>query len=221
MSNKKEFKDNFIFDYLRNSEGIKAPDSSVHMTIEDWEHCARELYKCKNDIIYFAEKYFTIIGPKGKQLIKLYPKQKEMIQLLVDHQKVVILSARQLGKTTVYTIFALWLTIFEADKQVLICANKEAAAIEFLDRIRLAYQLMPSFLKLGCKMFNRKKVVFENDSSIEASATSPDSARGKSGSCLTGESYVTVLRKGKMMQLPIYQLWKEQEVKQTLLKINK
>jgi hypothetical protein len=49
-----------------------------------------------NDPIYFAEKYFYIISlDHGKQLIKVYPKQAEMIRAMADEQRVICLSCRQ------------------------------------------------------------------------------------------------------------------------------
>ena len=119
--------------------------------------------------------------------------------------------------TTCYNIFALWTTLFNEDIQVLICANKEAMAIEFLDRIKLAYTLLPNFLKIGCKKWSGKKIIFENDSSIDTSATSPDSARGKSCSillldeCLTENNIITVRNKttGEIREISISELMKD------------
>ena len=51
------------------------------------------------DPIYFAEKYFYIISlDHGKQLIKVYPKQAEMIRAMANEQRVITLSCRQSGK---------------------------------------------------------------------------------------------------------------------------
>ena len=48
------------------------------------------------DPIYFAEKYFYIVtGDNGKQLIKVYPKQAEIIKAMCDRQRVITLATRQ------------------------------------------------------------------------------------------------------------------------------
>jgi len=172
------------FDSLRGNSAIKDTDSSVYINSDDYKVLVEELVKCKNDIVYFAENYFTIIGATGKQIIKLYPKQRELLKLMAEPGNVVTLASRQVGKSTIYTIFALHYTIFNSDKGVLICANKFATAKELLSRIQLAYELLPSWLKMGCKEYNKSKIKFENDSSIEISATSASSARGKSGDIL-------------------------------------
>lgn len=173
-----------MFSGLRGNKAIKAADQNVFTTPTEAREIAQEIYKCMNDIVYFAETYFTIVSHTGKEIINLYPKQKELIEHIVSNQNTIVLAARQAGKSTVYTIFALWYAMFNKDKGVLICANKFATAKELMERIQLAYELLPSWLKLGCKEYNKGRVVFENDSRIEISATSGTSARGKSGEIL-------------------------------------
>lgn len=172
------------FGGLRGNTAIKAANQRVYTTQSEAKVIAEEIYRCMEDIVYFAENYFTIVSYRGKEIIKLYPKQKELLEQIAKNQNTIVLAARQAGKSTVYTIFALWYAMFNKDKGVLICANKFMTAKELMERIQLAYELLPSWLKLGCKEFNKGRMVFENDSRIEISATSASSARGKSGEIL-------------------------------------
>lgn len=86
-------------DFIRGNENLKRPNVS-HLVSEDQRHeYIEEIIKCREDIVYFTEKYFTIISPaKGKHLIKLYPKQKELLRTMVDKNRVVTLASRQVGK---------------------------------------------------------------------------------------------------------------------------
>jgi hypothetical protein len=172
------------FGALRGNNAIKAPEQNVYMTRSEAKKIIAEINHCMEDIVYFAEKYFTIISYKGKELITLYPKQKELLEQITQNQNTIVLAARQAGKSTVYTIFALWYAMFHSDKSVLICANKFATAKELMERVQLAYELLPSWLKQGCTEYNKSRVRFENGSRIEISATSASSARGKSGEIL-------------------------------------
>ena len=88
--------------------------------------------------------------------------------------------------TTSYSIFALWMCCFQEDKKILIVANKEKTALEFINRIKLAFENLPKWLKPGVEEggWNKSKITFANGSSIEGCSTSADSARGFSGSCL-------------------------------------
>jgi hypothetical protein len=59
----------------------------------------KELTKCKKDILYFAENYFTIVNlDRGKEKIKLYGAQKRVLKSMVKNNRVVLLSSRQAGK---------------------------------------------------------------------------------------------------------------------------
>ena len=41
----------------------------------------KEIERCKKDILYFAENYFTILNlDRGKEKIKLFPAQKRILK---------------------------------------------------------------------------------------------------------------------------------------------
>lgn len=85
--------------YLRGNENLKKPNIPEYVTENQQQEYIEELIKCREDIIYFAEKYFTIISPaKGKHKIKLYDKQKTLLRAMVDRNRVISLASRQVGK---------------------------------------------------------------------------------------------------------------------------
>ena len=115
---------------------IKKPNEQDHITKEEFEYRIREIAKCKRDIVYFAEKYFRVINlDKGLHVIKLYDVQKEFLRFLVDNNKVICVSGRQQGKSTIYCIFTLWLATFFPEKKIMILANKLPTALELLGRV--------------------------------------------------------------------------------------
>ena len=62
---------------------IVRPNRDISFTPE----MVRELARCATDVVYFAEKYVTIIHPiKGEMIIKLYPFQKEMIKAMAENR---------------------------------------------------------------------------------------------------------------------------------------
>jgi hypothetical protein len=80
------------------SEGQKVNVSKVEL---------EEYIKCKEDIIYFAEKYFYIVSTdKGKMLIPLREYQKRILKAFVEPQNgkrhCAVLSSRQIGKCVLY-----------------------------------------------------------------------------------------------------------------------
>lgn len=186
----------------RGNNNLKSEDCIDYITAEEYNHRISEIVKCRNDILYFAEHYYTIVSvDRGKEIIKLYSKQRELLKCLEQNNRVVCLASRQSGKSTSYCIYALWLTLFNPDKKILIVANKEATALEIVSRIRLAYELIPNWLKCGIKVWNKGQIIFGNDSSIEGISTSADSARGKSCSvliideCVSGDTSITIRNK--------------------------
>ena len=158
---------------------IKKPGESEVISNAEFEHRIREIAKCKRDIVYFAEKYFKIINlDTGLTTIKLYPKQKELLRYFTGEKRCIVLASRQSSKTTTYTIYALWLLMFHAEKKVMLLANKADTALEILGRIRMAYEYCPSFLKPAVAVWNKGEIVFSNMSAIKAFATASDAARG-------------------------------------------
>lgn len=326
--------------YLRGNKNIPLWSSAEHCEKKELERRIQEIIKCKNDIEYFAENYFYIVHPDfGKHIIKLFPKQREFLNLLVNEKRIVVTASRQSSKcvcedtkikiknkkteeikeitigefkelfdnfikikndkkfiekiniddwmvetddgwhdilalyktieydvweiktetqflrcadnhilfdenfneifvkdlvlhqkiqtknglekivfikntqikehmydlelsensnhryytnnilshnTTTYTIFALWKTLFFQNEKILITANKKEASIEFVGRIKLAYEMLPNWIKPRIKTYNKSLIEFcdENGGKIQGASTSPDSARGLSCSIL-------------------------------------
>jgi hypothetical protein len=165
---------------FRSNSNMRGEGKSEYIPLDDYKYYTTEIIKCNNDVVYFANNYFTIVTPgTGKHVINTYPRQDDLLRAMVDEDRLCVLASRQVGKTTSYNIFALHMCCFNEDKKILILANKAAAAIEFLARIKLAYELLPSWLKPGVKEYNKTSVEFANGCRIEACATTPDSARGK------------------------------------------
>lgn len=145
-----------------------------------------EIDRCSKDILYFAENYFTILNlDKGvKEKIQLFKAQKRILKKMKNNRFFVLLASRQIGKSTIMTIYLLWVALFFDDQRILLVANKEATAIEIFGRIRMAYELLPNWLKspvdesLGG--YGKTSMGLENGSRISISTTTGTAARGQS-----------------------------------------
>lgn len=180
-------------DYLNGNTNLKVANASENITKEEFNYRIQELIKCRNDIVYFANTYYTIISPgKGKHVIKLYPKQEEMLRLFTEKKRVVVLSSRQVAKTTNLCILALHYVIFNPEKRIMVVSNKLNGAIEVMDRIKLAYEHLPNWLKCGLSVLNKTELRFGNDSGIKVAATSSDSARGYSANMVLLDEFAFV-----------------------------
>jgi hypothetical protein len=144
-----------------------------------------DIQKCKKNILYFAENFFYIVNlDRGKEQIQLYNYQKKILRSLRDNRFCILLASRQIGKSTLLTIYALWIACFNEDQNILIVANKESTAINIFKRVRLAYEQLPNYLKPGAVEYGKTSMTLGNGSNIGISTTSSDAGRGSSVNCL-------------------------------------
>lgn len=156
-----------------------------HWKGEYTKEMVHHLKKSKQNLLHFAENFFYIIDPDaGKVCIELFPYQKRCLRTIRDNRKAILLASRQVGKTTVLTIYALWIACFNDYQNIVIVANKEATAIEIFRRVRLAYEELPNWIKPGVKEYGKTSCEFENGSRISISTTTGSAARGASINCI-------------------------------------
>lgn len=140
-----------------------------------------EVMRCSMDPIYFIEKYCRIISlDEGIIPFRLFEYQKEMIQMYAESRFSLTLTARQMGKTAAMAAFILWFSIFHEVKTTAVLANKADSAQEIMDRIRMMYEYLPFFLQHGVKVYNKRRIEFDNGSVIFSAATSASGIRGRS-----------------------------------------
>lgn len=175
--------------YYMGNKNIPARGAEFEYTPE----MVSEIEKCTKDIIHFGENYFYILNiDEGRQKIKLYPFQKRVLEGIRDNRFFVLVSSRQLGKSTISTIYLLWLANFFPDQKILLVANKEDTAKEIFSRVRMAYEMLPVWLKSPVTEYGKTAMTLENGSKISITTTTGTAGRGSSCSCVTGESMVTI-----------------------------
>lgn len=96
------------------------------------------------------------------------------------------------SNTTIVTIYALWQACFNKDQNIFVLANKEDTAKMILERIRLAYEEIPNWLKPTVVEFSKTSIKFDNGSKISTSTTSEQGIRGQAANCVDGSSMVTI-----------------------------
>lgn len=167
--------------YYRGSKHVPIAGAQYKFTAAMVE----ELRRCKEDIIYFAENFFYIVSlDRGKEKIQLYEAQKRVLRSFVSERNVIVCSSRQIGKSTMLTVFSLWMVCFHDDYRAAIVANKETTAINIFKRIRLAYEQLPNYIKPGVKDYGKTGMTLGNDASIVVSTTTATSIRGDSLNCV-------------------------------------
>lgn len=169
--------------YLGNNT-LPTKESRYEWTAEMVE----ALNRCKEDVIYFAENFFTIIDPTDlkRKHIPLRSYQRRFLRTMQKNKRVIMLTSRQCGKTTMMTIYALWLAMFYPNQTIRLVAHAKDRALENLSRVALAYTEMDNWIKQPVEegAWNKGSIKFANGSSITALATSGSSGRGDTVSCM-------------------------------------
>ena len=160
---------------------LKSAGVSVDYTPDQLQ----EYIKCKDDQIYFIEKYIKIISlDRGLISFLLYDYQKKFIAAMHENRFVISLQPRQMGKTQTVAAYLVWYLLFNSDKTVGILANKAAQAREIMSRMQLMIEHLPVWLQQGVVEWNKGSISFENNSKAFTSATSGSAVRGRSLSLL-------------------------------------
>jgi len=166
--------------YKNNANVIKAKTSRDYTVMQKLEWI-----KCSLNAVYFAKKYVRITSiDEGIIPFRMYEYQEDMIQLFQDNRLCIACTGRQQGKTTTSAAYILWFTMFHPTKEAAILANKADQAQEIMERIQMSYELLPIFLKLGMKTYNKRSMKFDNDSKSFSAASSASAIRGRSISLL-------------------------------------
>ena len=75
---------------------IKKPTEKLeYISREEFEKRVQIIARCKKDIVWWAENFFRIVNmTRGLEIIKLYQKQKELLEFLLKNDRVITLASR-------------------------------------------------------------------------------------------------------------------------------
>ena len=167
--------------FYQGNENLLSKNAKIGFTSEMLE----EMKLCKKSILSFAERHFYIVNlDRGKEKILLRKYQKRLLKSLKEERKLIVCAARQIGKSTIVSMYALWLVCFNDYQKVAIIANKSDTAMELFSRIKMAFEELPIYLKPAVKSNRKNGFDLSNGSSIIVSSTSASSIRGQSINCL-------------------------------------
>jgi len=145
----------------------------------------REIIKCGKDPVYFIKNYVKIQHPtQGTIPFETYDFQDDCIAAFLEHRLNIILKSRQLGLSTVSAAYAVWMAIFQKDKNILVIATKLATAINFIKKVTVMVGNIPKWLLLPKYEPSKQQVQFSNGSTIKAVPTSEDAGRSEALSLL-------------------------------------
>lgn len=151
-----------------------------------------EWMRCKNDIIYFVEKYCKLMTPEGIKNVTLRDYQVDYLRHLEKNRLSIMLSARQAGKTTTSALFMLHYICFNVDKNSLVLGNKRKTAVEILDKAKKIYIELPFFLRPGIYKWNEAEIVLDNGCRLMAEATTINSGISFTFHCVLADEFAHI-----------------------------
>ena len=138
----------------------------------------KEIAKCANDIVYFAEKYAVVMTDNGIQKVKLREYQKDLLRDFQHNRFNIVLASRQMGKTVTASIFNAWYLTFNYDKTTLLLANKSESTKEIIDKAKVVIENLPFFMKPGIIKYDVMNVRSDNGCRLVGQSTTAKSGIG-------------------------------------------
>lgn len=173
--------------YENNTKLLKG-DLVFERTPEEIE----EWIRCREDIIYFANKYCKLMTPEGIKNVEMRDYQKDYLRHLEKNRLSIFLSCRQSGKTTTSAIFLLHYILFNIDKNSLVLGNKRKTAVEILDKVKKIFLELPYFLKPGIYKWNEGQIVLDNGCMCMAEATTINSGISFTFHCVLADEFAHI-----------------------------
>lgn len=156
----------------------KRPEGNPNLFDEDT--ILQELIKCDTDPLYFVYNYCMIFNNDEAGWIPFelwhrpneYDDQFTIGKKIVDHQKLVILKARQMGLTWLVLCLFLHPALFNPTAFILLISRGETEAKELLKRAKGIYQHLPVWMQVsGEPTKNTTEWELSNGSSLRALST--------------------------------------------------
>lgn len=163
--------------FFKNIEGLRNQGISLEYTQEQID----ELRKCRESPLYFLNRYVMIRSLDHEDSIpfKTYEYQDRIINTIHENQKVVVMMARQMGKSISVCAYILHSILFRAKYHVITLAYDLKSAKNNLNLVKAMYSELPYWMQQGIMTWSETTIKLENGSSVSAAATTRSGIRGR------------------------------------------
>ena len=152
-----------------------------HIVSPEKDGQAIERAKCALSPGYFVDEYGYIDNPniRGKDWFRfrLWPAQREAIEIVHKNDKVIVLKARQLGITWMMLAYALWLMIYRPGSMILLFSKTSDDARELMRRLTGMWLRLPEWMQEGSEKELEQQLVLSNGSRAKSFTTTKHSGR--------------------------------------------
>ena len=143
-----------------------------------------EIEVCKEDFFTFI-KYVKIRDRKGNIIPFVLKKaQRKVLDELEKNPYLFVLKARQLGSSTLLSVYFFWKSLFTPEFRTIIVAHTSAAVSNIFDIYQFIYKNLPPFLQFKTEKASTHELKFFHGGLIKVSSASSESFRGTTYSAL-------------------------------------
>lgn len=150
----------------------------------DPRELAREYARCQALPAHFLDHHARISDPQqGIVPFRLWPFQRELLDVLEGQQRIIVLKARQLGVSWLLAGYALWTAAYRDGANVLMLSKRQDEAVSLLDKAEHIYTHLPAWLQPSVGKRNETTLQFaRRGSKITALPSTGDAGRSESAS---------------------------------------
>ncbi len=149
-----------------------------------------EAIACAKSVHYFIQEYVWLNDPlKGRTKFEMWDVHNQILDAIVEFNRIVILKARQVGVSWLAAAYALWRTTFHDGANVLMISKREDESRALLAKSYYIYQNLPLFLRRKMFKKNETELSFQDtqiqgvaSSAIKAFPSTEDAGRSESAS---------------------------------------
>lgn len=148
------------------------------------ENVEIEKQKCAENFSYFAGNFLHVQHPvKGAIRFVPYDFQNYCMAMIQRDQKVVIAKARQMGVSTMFAAYAVWVSLFHANSRVAVITHSVAAADHFCKKVYSMLTMLPLW-SIPSRVCRGRDHIIINDNEIYV---------GPHKKMLTGTKFTAIL----------------------------
>ncbi len=142
--------------------------------IEEYAHCAADKW-------YFIANYIKIRDSKlGIIPMVEWPHLHQLLDIIEEHDRVIVLKSRQIGITWILCALALWYVLFQHSANVLMFSRRETESINMKNRCFFMYNELPEWLQVPIGKNNDEMLEFpQMGSTIQSFPATEGGARSE------------------------------------------
>jgi len=146
--------------------------------------------------LFCLENIMVKYPGRGMVSFDLREAQIETVRHWLKHRYTIILKSRQVGFSTLASVFVLWAAIGWPDRHIVLLSKGQREARKLLQKSRYAYRKMPEWVvQRGPRLIDKtlERMTFDNESLVESLPSNSDPARGESVYLVVVDEWASLL----------------------------